>query len=236
MTNFNDLVATLWSLALTQAKAFASRWDMSFPRTMTRAAYAATKREIEAIEALLRRALYADALRRMVSLAREPEPQAKPRKTAAAPKTTKDAKEPEPSEVSEDVEDEDDDEDREPVFRLDEPKSQGSRPFHRPRILSFDEIIAMPKREPKVRKDRLSTRSLERRFEAFMIVLHDRTATVDRLARRLLKNQPPHFKPIKTGPRAQIGADFIMEAQAAYPGLLDKMHALIAARAAPNTS
>jgi hypothetical protein len=228
MTPFNDLIATLWTLSLAQAKAFAARWGIALPEMLPRKAYAAARREIEAIEAILRRALFVDALRRMLTLSRELKDQAAETRPAATPKskTTKNADE---------TKEKKDRAPAPPLFRFDEPESQPGRMFHAPRILSFDEIIAMPKREARVRPDHLSTGRLGRRLDAIMDVLEDRTETVDRLARRLLKNDAPHFRPVKTGPRAQVGAAFIMQAQRAYPRMLAATLAHIAARA-HNTS
>jgi hypothetical protein len=184
MTYLRERLRHLWSFIHARAEALAARWNgfVDFPDALPRKVYSKFSRELGVIESMLRRAIYAAAL-----ALKRPPPKSAPARTAPdfTPKTTRtEPRDPKP-----------------PQFRLSETDSL-SRPFHAPRILTFDQIISIPTRTKTERPETVSTDSLSRRCYALSHAMADPEKLARKLARRLAKKKPFFLKPRRVSSRS----------------------------------
>ena len=201
MTPTLDLLAQLWHLLTMRTDALSAAWGgfAKFPESLSRKAYAGLVRELAVLETLLRRMIFWDALQ----LVRQNINQSAPAKPASARSAQKSAAAKPAQDKTSAY--------RTPVFRLDEPQTRASRPFHAPRILSFDQIMAMPKHVSEPKAETRDTARLKRRLEAFYIAIHNRDRSAQKLARRLAKDQPPRLKPVRLSKRPKDWQPLLIE-------------------------
>ncbi len=188
MENLAPLIAQLWTVLTARAQALSDIWKgfHDFPKILPRKIHASVSRDLAKLESLLRRKLLYDA--HQLSAAMTPEPPKPKRvlsnKQGARSKGSTAAEPRAPSILP---------------FRFDEGSARAGRPFHRPRILSFDAIMAMPTRMKTPRPETLDTTRLFRRLESFYVAIGETDILARKLAQRLANNDLPRLKMFKAG-------------------------------------
>ncbi len=207
MENLSHLIAQLWTVLTTRAQALSNVWNgfHDFPEFLPRKIYASLARELSQLESLLRRKILHDAQQIQITL--EPE---RPKQTRAAPK---------PSRAPSEKKDAETVPHRFLPFRFDDGATRAGQPFQRPRILSFDAIMAMPSPVKKIRAETLGTTRLFRRLESFYVAIDEIDVLAEKLSKRLARNDRPRLKRFKASKPFKRWAELVVRIDLAFAGI-----------------
>jgi hypothetical protein len=228
MTPLDISFQHLKAIFAAQMRVFQTRWlAHALPALLPRKLHAELTRALSRLEAMLRRLIIAKALHLGIPLQpfedeEDDQGSDQPARTSTPDRKPSDTSQAEPRASAR------------PKFRINEIEPRGLTRDDGPRILSFDEIIAMPPRAPKPVAEMKSTARLSRRLEAFLKALKNIDLYAETLAHHIAEGFVPYFRPIPQ--TARKGSD-----RAAMrntdDALRDRFTALYAPQpAAPNTS